>query len=95
MALGILKPVANINGLPCSGHGIHIPATIHSTQTCGTPPIPYSIVAKKPDLSLATATTDTTNCNQSAQSDGFGEQVADYDCWRYVYTARFCNDQYR
>lgn len=46
MALGILKPVANINGLPCSGHGIPIPATIHSTQPCGSPPIPYSIVAK-------------------------------------------------
>ena len=46
MALGINKPVASINGLPCSGHGIPIPATIHMWQSCGTPPIPLSIIVK-------------------------------------------------
>ncbi len=39
MALGLNKPVANHNGLPCTGHGIPIPSTIHSTQACKTPPI--------------------------------------------------------
>ena len=46
MAYGFLKPVASLNGLPCSGHGLCIPSTIHSVQACGTPPIPYSIVIK-------------------------------------------------
>ena len=46
MALGLNKPVANHNGLPCTGHGIPIPATIHSTQQCKTPPIRLGIVMK-------------------------------------------------
>lgn len=46
MAYGFLKPVASLNGLPCSGHGLCIPSTIHSVQACGTPPIPYSIIIK-------------------------------------------------
>ena len=46
MAYGFLKPVASLNGLPCSGHGLCLPSTIHSVQVCGTPPIPYSIVIK-------------------------------------------------
>ena len=47
MALGLLRPVAHHNGLPCSGHGVPIPSTIHSTQTCGTPPIQLPIVVKE------------------------------------------------
>ena len=46
MAYGFLKPVASLNGLPCSGHGLCIPSTIHSVQSCGSPPIPYSIIIK-------------------------------------------------
>lgn len=46
MAFGFLKPVASLNGLPCSGHGLCLPSTIHSVQACGTPPIPYSITIK-------------------------------------------------
>lgn len=46
MALGILKPLASLNGLPCSGHGLPVPATIHNSQPCGTPPIPFGIVLK-------------------------------------------------
>ena len=46
MAFGFLKPVASLNGLPCSGHGLCLPSTIHSIQACGTPPVPYSIVIK-------------------------------------------------
>lgn len=47
MAYGLLLPVAPITGLPCSGHGICIPSTVHSVQACKTPPIPYSIVIKE------------------------------------------------
>ena len=47
MAFGALLPVSSLNGLPCSGHGLCIPSTIHSVQACGTPPIPYSIVIKE------------------------------------------------
>ena len=47
MAFGFLKPVASLNGLPCSGHGLCLPSTIHSVQSCGSPPIPYSIVIKE------------------------------------------------
>lgn len=43
---GWISPVAFHAGLPCSGHGIPIPPAIHSTQACGTPPIPYTIVVK-------------------------------------------------
>lgn len=46
MAYGFLKPVASLNGLPCSGHGLCLPSTIHSVQACGTPPIPYTIYIK-------------------------------------------------
>ena len=42
-----LLPVAPITGLPCSGHGICIPGTVHSVQACGTPPVPYSIKIKE------------------------------------------------
>ena len=47
MALGLLLPVYNLNGLPDSGHGLCIPPTVHSVQACGTPPVPYSIVIKE------------------------------------------------
>ena len=47
MAFGYLLPVSSLNGLPCSGHGLCIPTTVHSVQACGTPPIPYSIVIKE------------------------------------------------
>ena len=47
MAYGLLLPVAPITGLPCSGHGICIPGTVHSVQACGTPPVPYSIKIKE------------------------------------------------
>jgi|TARA_B100000405_G_scaffold302665_2_gene266598 hypothetical protein len=46
MALGVLKPVANHNGLPDTGHGIPIPSTIHSTQPCNSPPIELPIIVK-------------------------------------------------
>ena len=46
MAYGFLKPLASLNGLPCSGHGLCLPSTVHSIQWCGTPPVPYSIVIK-------------------------------------------------
>jgi hypothetical protein len=46
MAYGFLKPVGSINGMPCSGHGLCIPSTIHSVQACGTPPVPYTILIK-------------------------------------------------
>jgi len=46
MAYGFLKPVAAHNALPCSGHGLCLPPTIHSVQWCGTPPIPYTIKVK-------------------------------------------------
>ena len=46
MAFGFLKPVTSLNGLPDSGHGLCLPSTIHSVQSCGSPPIPYSIVIK-------------------------------------------------
>jgi len=46
MAYGFLLPVAPITGLPCSGHGLCIPSTVHSVQSCGSPPIPYSITIK-------------------------------------------------
>lgn len=46
MAVGILKPVAVLNGLPCSGHGIPMPTAVHNQQPCHTPPIPFSIVIK-------------------------------------------------
>jgi len=46
MAYGLLKPVASLNGLPCSGHGLCMPATIHSVQVCSSPPVPYSIYIK-------------------------------------------------
>jgi hypothetical protein len=46
MAYGFLLPVAPITGLPCSGHGLCIPPTVHSVQACGSPPIPYSIIIK-------------------------------------------------
>ena len=39
-------PVASHNGLPCSGHGIPRPATIHNTQPCGSTPIPFTIELK-------------------------------------------------
>ena len=39
-------PVASHNGLPCSGHGIPIPATIHNQQPCGSSPIPFTIEIK-------------------------------------------------
>lgn len=57
MAFGFLKPVASLNGLPCSGHGLCIPSTIHSVQACGSPPVPYPILIKNftcwwPPLSL-------------------------------------------
>ena len=47
MAFGYLLPVSSLNGLPCSGHGLCLPSTVHSVQACGTPPIPYSIVIKE------------------------------------------------
>ncbi len=47
MAYGFLKPVAAHNGLPCSGHGLCLPSTVHSNQSCGTPPIPYTIKVKE------------------------------------------------
>ena len=47
MPAGILLPVAPITGLPCSGHGICIPSTVHSVQSCGSPPIPYTIKIKE------------------------------------------------
>ena len=47
MAYGLLLPVAPITGLPCSGHGICIPGTVHSVQACVTPPVPYSIKIKE------------------------------------------------
>jgi len=47
MAYGMLLPVAPYTGLPCSGHGICIPSTVHSVQACGTPPIPYTIRIKE------------------------------------------------
>lgn len=43
---GLLKPVASLNGLPCSGHGIPIPSTIHTEQPCKTPPKTLGIVVK-------------------------------------------------
>jgi hypothetical protein len=43
---GWISPVAFHAGLPCSGHGICIPPAVHSTQPCGSPPIPRSIVEK-------------------------------------------------
>ena len=43
---GFISPVAFHAGLPCSGHGIPIPPAIHSTQPCGTPPIPQTILIK-------------------------------------------------
>ncbi len=46
MAFGFLRPVAALNGLPCSGHGLCLPSTIHSTQKCKSPPVPYSIYIK-------------------------------------------------
>lgn len=46
MAYGFLKPVASLNGLPCSGHGLCLPSTLHSIQACGSPPVPYSIIIK-------------------------------------------------
>ena len=46
MAFGFLRPVSSLNGLPCSGHGLCLPSTIHSVLACGTPPIPYSITIK-------------------------------------------------
>jgi hypothetical protein len=46
MAYGLLKPVASLNGLPCSGHGLCLPSAIHSIQSCGTPPVPYTILIK-------------------------------------------------
>jgi len=46
MAFGFLKPVSSLNGLPCSGHGLCLPSTIHSVQACGTPAIPYPILIK-------------------------------------------------
>jgi len=47
MALAWTRPVAHHNGLPCTGHGIPIPSTIHSTQSCGTPPIKLPIMVKE------------------------------------------------
>ena len=47
MAFGYLLPVSSLNGLPCSGHGLCLPSTIHSVQSCGSTPIPYSIVIKE------------------------------------------------
>lgn len=47
MALGLLRPVAHHNGLPCSGHGVPIPATIHSNQACSTPPIELPVIVKE------------------------------------------------
>ena len=47
MAFGYLLPVSSLNGLPCSGHGLCIPSTVHSVQSCGSTPIPYSIVIKE------------------------------------------------
>ncbi len=46
MAFGFLKPVTSLNGLPCTGHGLCLPSTVHSVQACGSPPIPYTIVIK-------------------------------------------------
>ena len=46
MAFGFLKPVTSLNGLPCSGHGLCLPSTVHSVQSCGSAPIPYPIVIK-------------------------------------------------
>lgn len=47
MAIGLLKPVAIHNGLPCSGHGIAIPlAKHHASHPCGAPPIPKPIKIK-------------------------------------------------
>jgi len=46
MAFGFLRPVSSLNGLPCSGHGLCLPSTIHSVQSCGSAPIPYSITIK-------------------------------------------------
>jgi hypothetical protein len=46
MAYGFLKPVAAHNALPCSGHGLCLPPTVHSVQGCSSPPIPYTIKVK-------------------------------------------------
>ena len=57
MPFGLVKPVAALNGLPCSGHGLCLPPVVHSTQSCGSPPIPRTIKIKEyscwwPPLSL-------------------------------------------
>ena len=57
MGFGFLKPVAAINGLPDSGHGLCIPPTVHSTESCGAIPRTRSIRIKEytcwwPPLSL-------------------------------------------
>ena len=43
---GLPKPVASLNGLPCSGHGLCIPGAVHEVTGCGTPPKPKGIVIK-------------------------------------------------
>ena len=50
MALGILKPVASLNSLPCSGHGL-----LQSNQPCGSLTIvvgPYCWWAPQPLIPL-------------------------------------------
>lgn len=46
MTYGTLSPVAPINGLPDSGHGLCIPSTVHSVQSCNTSPVKYPITIK-------------------------------------------------
>jgi uncharacterized Zn-binding protein involved in type VI secretion len=46
MAYGFKKPVASLNGLPCSGHGLCLPPVQHSVQPCKSPPRPKSIRIK-------------------------------------------------
>ena len=47
MAYGFLLPVAPITGLPCSGHGICIPSTVHCVMGCAGPPPMYPIKIKQ------------------------------------------------
>lgn len=43
---GLLKPVASLNGMPCSGHGIPVPTAIHTQEPCKKPPTKLPIVVK-------------------------------------------------